>query len=76
MGCHFGIPDGNLDSFQKNEHDDEDRLERVVDWLKRHGKIEWGEVCRVLETRIVGEPNLASQIRERYCHVPPPGNKY
>ena len=75
MGRQFHIPEGDLNSFQ-NEQDDEERLAKVVDWLERHGNLEWEEICCVLESRSVGKPNVASQIRERYCHVPPPGNKY
>lgn len=62
MGRQFHIPEGELESFEK-EHDDEERLAKVVYWLERHGTLEWENIYRVLEMRSVGESKLASDLR-------------
>ena len=72
MGRQFHIPPGDLECFQK-AYGDEESLAKVLYWLERHGKLEWKEICRVLETKSVGESKLASDLRKKFLQDPPPG---
>lgn len=72
MGVQFKIPFGDLKSFELECNTTQERLTQVVDWLGRNRKMKWSYICRVLETRSVGEASLASNLRNNYC-VPTPG---
>ena len=68
VGLALKVPVATLDSIggQFNNYSDKLR-ETLKDWLKRAKKPSWQDVVGVLQSRVIGEPKLASDIEAKYC---------
>ena len=69
LGLKLRLPLGALDSIKYQHLDAPTSMrEMLTSWLKKvDPPPTWEALANALESRVVGEPQLAQQLRSKYC---------
>ena len=75
IGLKLRLPLGTLDSIKFQQLDAPTSMHKMLsNWLKQTDPPPtWEALADALESRIIGEPKLAQQLRSKYCTAVVPG---